>query len=90
MSIVPTKPCAFLWLRCLRVLPLLLIGIVGPSIAQQASPVGPQQPSKFQARVEAAAAAVREIIQNSKVARRNTSKGSSNLYIWQHALRALP
>jgi Putative metallopeptidase len=73
MSIVPTKPSAFLWLRCLRVLPLLLTGAVGPSLAQQASPVGPQQPSKFQARVEAAAAAVRE--SNPKF------KGSSPEYV---------
>jgi hypothetical protein len=70
---VPTKPSAFLWLRCLRALPLLLTGAVGPSLAQQTSPVGPQQPSKFQARVEAAAAAVGE--SNPKF------KGSSPEYV---------
>jgi hypothetical protein len=59
MSILPATAAAYVRLRSTRALLFLLIGI-GPTFAQEAPPLGPQQPTKFQARVEAAAAAVRE------------------------------
>jgi hypothetical protein len=71
MSILPIKPAAFLRLRWVSL--FLLIGGFEPALAQQAPPISPQQPPKFQARVEAAAEVVRE--SNPKF------KGSSPEYV---------
>jgi hypothetical protein len=72
MSILPATAAAFVRQRWARVLLFSLIG-VGPTFGQQAPSIGPQQPPKFQARVDAAAAAVRE--SNPKF------KGSSPEYV---------